>query len=1053
MHGSAMMRRAPAAVLLVLTMLSAGCLGMLGGEDAPEEPANEAPEVETFATLPLAHGEVFRLYGRVTDDAPLDATIEITPGAGSDAIATTATADKNGMWSATFEGLSPGEHLLNVAVTDARGLAGETISVQIEILPPEEDVPAITALPAQLMVEEGEVVIARASISHASLETCSTTWSDSQGTLLVANVVEGIAMVNLGQAEESFSGTFTVTCGVYTQLSANATVIISLLETGPADSDGDGLSDDVDACPESSVSFTSDPSNDLDGDGCHDLREDTDDDGDGRPDSADLCPRGHVGWSSLNISADRDEDGCYDAGEDLDDDGDTILDTADRCPLGTPGWTSTGASDYDRDGCKDATDDDDDDNDSILDTDDACPTGVIGWTPTTETDYDGDGCRDSDEDGDDDADGVFDWEDQCPQTNLSATQVNEFGCAPYEWDDDGDGVMDDVDQCAGTPDGLEVNEVGCADLDGDGIFANVDQCADTPARWTPDAVGCAVIQTPVAWDTGPYSTDRFGKVGDFTIATKHQGNWVMSRDWDGESNYIFIFNQDSSSYMSSLWSQNVGRLLNQAPLNTHVFFGSFDSDWANDIAGMESRVNSYRNTAGEARADWVGTHVHYINQQGGSIGGSLGGVISSWSTFYYGIDNLQQWREIGSLYNWAGTHSVQYRFDYIAKMGQQFNAEFPIEMRRHDPGVTAVDVMVGHRHPGGWGGGHWSTSNGTFPDAATMAGFNTMEIYMHHGCSEHRDRYQKGDGSYGGCHEWDYSQYLKICDEVGNTSSCGTEFGYWITTYGREGRWLTDISSRLYELKDGGDFMFRYQGANGGWLNVTVLLSTWDDDGLRPDSAELAFNGGAFRGQYNNESVYKRAHTLNIPAGTEKVEIYAVITGHGFGKDDANCAEFCNHEHRFSMNGHVTQEDFPMAGNSSVGSDREGCAKEMGAGANANQLGSWPFGRAGWCAGQDVKPWVWDITDWIDWSGGANELRYAGLYDGVNYQPQNEQSGANQNIHANIWVVYYRNDTGVGAQFDETAGPTPSESSEGEYVAWNPVALRQEREEMLRADD
>ncbi|GIS45086.1 MAG: hypothetical protein Ct9H90mP16_21560 [Candidatus Poseidoniales archaeon] len=107
--------------------------------------------------------------------------------------------------------------------------------------------------------------------------------------------------------------------------------------------------------------------------------------------------------------------------------------------------------------------------------------------------------------------------------------------------------------------------------------------------------------------------------------------------------------------------------------------------------------------------------MHYINQQAGGIGGSLGNVIGDWSTFYYGFDRFQQWREIGSLSNWAGTHGVQYRFDYIGKMSQQFNAEFPIEMRRHDPSVTVVDIMVNHRHNGGWGGGHSSTSNGYFP--------------------------------------------------------------------------------------------------------------------------------------------------------------------------------------------------------------------------------------------------------------------------------------------------------------------------------------------------
>ena len=52
---------------------------------------------------------------------------------------------------------------------------------------------------------------------------------------------------------------------------------------------------------------------------------------------------------------------------------------------------------------------------------------------------------------------------------------------------DCDGVNDLIDACEGTPSGLTVNSVGCADLDGDGVFANVDIC-DSPARWTIDVM-------------------------------------------------------------------------------------------------------------------------------------------------------------------------------------------------------------------------------------------------------------------------------------------------------------------------------------------------------------------------------------------------------------------------------------------------------------------------------------------------------------------------------------------------------------------------------------
>ena len=1020
------MQRAASAVLFTFILLASGCLGLF--EDEPvEEVGNDpatAPEMTLESVESFAHDERVVFHGIVVDDDL--GSVSIRGDVRSTEAYRYASVAEDGVFVLDMGTLPVGLQLVTVTASNA-GAFSDIQPVFITILAPPEDPVAISAMPATIYGAEGESISARATVVHEALDTCAASWSDSLGRELTASVSDGIAMVWLGQLESSYNGTLSVSCGSHEITTDSAEIEVVLVIDENPDLDGDGIPDAVDGCIESRVDFDSDASNDMDGDGCHDQIEDEDDDADQRIDAADRCARGLMYWDSTDAALDWDSDGCKDDSEDTDDDSDTILDIYDNCPRGAVGWASTGASDYDRDGCRDATDDLDDDNDGTNDVVDNCPNGIIGWVQTAENDFDGDGCRDADEDGDDDSDGVPDVDDWCNQTRLGES-VNAYGCALYEWDDDDDGVTDDNDTCPGTPLGLIVNTVGCADLDGDGIFANVDQCPDSEARWTADANGCTILQNPVVWQSSGASTARFGTVADFTVQTKFNGNWKMSRDWDGKSTYLFIFNQDSNSYMASLWSQNVGRLLEEMPENTHVFFGSFDSDYRADIDAMNARVNSYRNGQNAERQMWVDDHVHYIDQQGGTISGGLGGVIGDWSSFYYGIDREQQWREIGSLSNWAGTHGVNYRFDYIGKMGQQFNAEFNIEMRRNDPGVTVVDLMVGQRHQGGWGGGHWSLTNGSFPNASVMAGFNTMELYMHHGCSESRDRYTKADSSKGGCHEWDYDQYLNICSEAGNSSSCGTEFGRWITTYGREGRWLTDISPRLFELTEGEDRMFRYKGANGGWLNVSVYLSNWEDDGTRPTDAQFAFTGGAFRGQYNNESQYTRRIQLEIPENTVRVEIYSVVTGHGFGKDDANCAEFCNHEHRFTMNGHDTQEDHPMAGNSTVNSDREGCAKEMDVGAVANQLGSWPYGRAGWCAGADAKPWTHDITDWVDFSPGAtNELVYQGLYNGQNYVPQNEQSGANQAIRMVSWIVYYTNATGgISASMDDAAEPLPS---------------------------
>ena len=143
---------------------------------------------------------------------------------------------------------------------------------------------------------------------------------------------------------------------------------------------------------------------------------------------------------------------------------------------------------------------------------------------------------------------------------------------------------------------------------------------------------------------------------------------------------------------------------------------------------------------------------------------------------------------------------------------------------------------------------------------------------------------------------------------------------------------------------DGGDQRFRYSGAEGGNLVITLMFSSWDEDDSRPVRGELAFNinNVKFNSNYNNESTHNRRH--NVDSNTwHSVSIVAAITGHGFGNDPNNCAEFCNHEHRYSMNGYDITEDHPMTQNSSSNTDQEGCQKTTDQGTVANQLGSWPW--------------------------------------------------------------------------------------------------------------
>lgn len=185
------------------------------------------------------------------------------------------------------------------------------------------------------------------------------------------------------------------------------------------DRDGDGITDDVDQCPDEPEDIDGfedengcpDPDNDGDTvidieDGCPMVAGDPinngcpveDRDGDGIPDEADQCPD-----IPEDIDGNEDEDGCPED-DNLDQDGDGILDADDRCP--------TEPEDIDlfedEDGCPDV----DNDLDTVLDVNDACP--IEPGSPKNS------GCPAQDRDGD----GVTDDIDQCP--DVPGTKKN--GC-------------------------------------------------------------------------------------------------------------------------------------------------------------------------------------------------------------------------------------------------------------------------------------------------------------------------------------------------------------------------------------------------------------------------------------------------------------------------------------------------------------------------------------------------------------------------------------------------------------------------------------------------
>ena len=244
------------------------------------------------------------------------------------------------------------------------------------------------------------------------------------------------------------------------------------------DSDNDGLNDELDQCDDT-------PDGDqIDQYGCTVIGP-GDSDGDGITDDVDGCPS-EAGLPEYN--------GCPYTGP-YDSDGDGVSDDIDACPseAGSPSYNGCPVPDSDNDGLPDDVD--------------ACPDlpGPYDGCPLTDLDGDGvtddvdacpseagppeyNGCPAPDEDGD----GVTDPTDGCPGT-PQGENVDSVGCSLTQLDSDNDGLNDELDQCDDTPDGDQIDQYGCTvtgpgDSDGDGVTDDIDACPNEPGL--PEYDGC-----------------------------------------------------------------------------------------------------------------------------------------------------------------------------------------------------------------------------------------------------------------------------------------------------------------------------------------------------------------------------------------------------------------------------------------------------------------------------------------------------------------------------------------------------------------------------------
>ncbi len=590
-----------------------------------------------------------------------------------------------------------------------------------------------------------------------------------------------------------------------------------------------------------------------------------------------------------------------------------------------------------------------------------------------------------------------------------------------------------------------------------------------------DELGLPMVDfQDVAEDNSLYAV-----AADFTVPTRG-GDWTLSEHWTGCDTYLLFPDvpRQNQGWPTGIYERDVDDLFAALPKNTQILFMSTATSTESIEASLDTIQANVELALGDMSDEdraWWEPRINYVTQRASIISGWVGGVMNSpgWGV---GIDRHQRIRYIGSFADPTRYSSTYGWFEPNISMVANEAAYYNFEAVR-DAELEAQDALVVTLFDGDRVAGN-TYATVELPDAATLAGYDTVEIDCYMGC--------EGSGEYGDCPAWDYMAYMFMCDmpvstdnpyadtacqqavdavmgnctedgvktktecstadecgadtgieyacegyveaiaadtiegactdPMGNATtgtytcndegsgygeldcaSCSTELGRWITTYHREGRWVHDVSPLLPMLEDGGSREFRFN-TNGPYEMDVDLRFTNAGKATKADELIHLYSGCDLTGTCNDN--YTEPVTVTIPADAARVTLATVITGHGMS-DPGNCAEFCDMDHIFTVNGDETNAptvSFPGAG------DTYGCMEDVGVnGTVPNQYGTWWYGRGGWCPGRDVPVDTHDITDQVT-TGEDATIAYRVERNGSAYQATSSWA----HTVVNAWLVIER---------------------------------------------
>ncbi len=505
---------------------------------------------------------------------------------------------------------------------------------------------------------------------------------------------------------------------------------------------------------------------------------------------------------------------------------------------------------------------------------------------------------------------------------------------------------------------------------------------------------CKAQGLPIrAFVEGPYGTHRGELAEDFTVDLLDGTSFQLKSQFSGCESYVFIPDRLPISDLdtASVWTvdKDLLALVKASPKNVHYFFVSRMTTSATadeSLTAMQGRVDALLPKLPAADAEHWKAHLHVVTKRAANLGNWLSGVLNTHGKLGFSIDRLQRIRGAGSLADvkrFSAELNAQMKWPWKANLAyaandpKYFNAQSILQDRIDAEAATVVKL---------WDGEILSEKADTMavlPSAAEIQGFDTLEVEITQQCPN------PDEIELGNCGAWDYLAHLFLIDDEANP----IELSRFITAYHRETHWVVDASPMIPLLKSGGAHKFRWSFAPSWNVQPTAtrlsLRFSNQKKAVKPAQSVFLWAGGGFGSAYN---MGRAPVDVPIPATAKKVELWTIITGHGAGT--GQCSEFCNHQHEFSVNGKAHLEEFKGAGN------ENGCISHLDNGMTPNQAGTWWFGRGGWCPGQQVDPWVTDVTADVT-PGQVATVSYRGLYKNVDPPPD----GAGDIVMASYLVI------------------------------------------------